>query len=525
MTSDGRLGNDLDVDRLGRHDPRQRPGCLLAGRIDDRGANRDRGVAGKLFPADKMLRHGELEPGRTVRVRPPLQAANRLRPRIRHTPCDVRLRIRHTPCDVRLCIRHTPCDVFVFRTPHTPNLHRDFHLGVRHRLAEEVAGSDRAARFLARLIVRLVERKLDLELGQDVLLHLDADGARRVAHLALDLIGPLTDLVGQRTVGRRDAEAAGDVLLAEDHVPLGIADRVGDVAAGHRFQIRLGKRQAPQADHLAGLVNRLVAAEHQPPGPLELHRADDALGRAAGLGRNPQLVLAPLPIRQPEARAAAAPAVRREADQADRPAGLAVGQLDFHRRPCDRPAALVIDQEHAERGPALGHQLALPENPQVIGRGGEREIVDVQGGEHDQQHRGSRPAHAGRRQAAPPIAIDLRLGGPDERLRGLDHRQRLHGLPSPAGLFHRHLANLAPGGVLLQGGGVCGRQQVVKISVNIVEHVIVWIQHGWTSQIERAGSSIHFMRGSRCLRRAASPWNMCERTVASLRPTAWAISA
>ena len=161
---------------------------------------------------------------------------------------------------------------------HVGRLERDGHGAVGDGLAEDVVGLDSALDGLARLVVRLIEREGDLEPRQDVSPDLDRRPAGRLADAAIDLVVPLDQLAGQRTIGRADPEPAGRFAVAEDDVAARVGQGEGHHLAGDRLEVGPPQRQAAHVDDLSRLVDRLVGAGHQPPGVLERDGPRDRLG-------------------------------------------------------------------------------------------------------------------------------------------------------------------------------------------------------------------------------------------------------
>ena len=181
-------------------------------------------------------------------------------------------------------------------------VHHDFNLAVGDGLAEEVVRLDGQLGVLVGLVERLVELERDLELGQDILLHLHLQPALGVADPARDHVGPFDQVAGQLEIGAGNAVLAGFAGLLEDDVVLGIGDGEGDGLVADRLEVGAAQGEAADVDNLTGLVNRLVAAEHQLPRAFQLHFLGDDLQTFRRFRLDDQGVLAVLPIGRLETR-------------------------------------------------------------------------------------------------------------------------------------------------------------------------------------------------------------------------------
>ena len=92
---------------------------------------------------------------------------------------------------------------------------------------------------LPRLVIRLVQFQVDLELGQDIFLDFHGRVAGGIAHLASDRVRTFDDFRRQRTITGCNAEPARRLLAFEDHILLGVGDREDSALAGHRLEINL----------------------------------------------------------------------------------------------------------------------------------------------------------------------------------------------------------------------------------------------------------------------------------------------
>ena len=274
------FGDHLDADWLRRHDPPHGLRLRLPGGVLDRHGDADRRVARVLFAADQRGGHRHAEGCGSLRIGPDLGRRQR-------------------------CGRDVGA------------LKGDLYAGVCHRLAKEIAGLDAAVDACPGLIERQVKFDVQLELGQDVLLHVDRDCRSRVAQLALQLVGPLRDFDRQRAVGRRDAEAAGHIPLAEDHVALGVLGREDGLAPRDRLAVAARQGQTAEADRLARLIHGLVGRQHQLPRAFQLDEMAQRFLTPADVGPHPQFVFLTGLVGQAKHGPAAAEAVGGEAGQAN----------------------------------------------------------------------------------------------------------------------------------------------------------------------------------------------------------------
>ncbi len=130
----------------------------------------------------------------------------------------------------------------------------DGHRAVGDRLTKEVVGPHGPLNGFPRLVITSIEGDLRLQLRQHILLDLHGRAVGGTAHLALNLVGPLQDLFGERAFGRRNPIRASLSLATEDDVRLRVRDREHGLLCAYRLQIVQPQSQAAYPNNLAGLV-------------------------------------------------------------------------------------------------------------------------------------------------------------------------------------------------------------------------------------------------------------------------------